>query len=103
MSESEEEEIIAAYQKGVPIRQILKDYSIRDFTLAYILGKHGVPLRAKAARGVRLTDVALVSPTDNSLRFPKLILTNLGLKKGQRVKFEVLDTKEMTVKLKVVS
>jgi len=95
----EEKEIITAYQDGTPMYKITKEFGLREFDVGYILAKYNVKVRPRRAF---LPKTALVSTRDNSLRFPGIIVSELELKKGQLVKFDIVDAKKMIVQLTVV-
>jgi hypothetical protein len=91
-----EKEIIASYLEGQSTLAIRKEYDISEFELAYILGKHNVPARQSYRK---LGDDTTIVYIDGALRIPKSIITTLGLKHGQKIRFVIVDKQHLTLQL----
>lgn len=94
-----EKEIIASYLEGQSTLVIRKEYDISEFELAYILGKHNVPARQCHRK---VGDDTTTVNADGGVRIPKNITSTLGLKRGQKIKFAVVDKEHLTLQLQEV-
>jgi len=91
-----EEEIIASYQQKMSTSAIKKEYDISAFELYYILGKHNIPIRQCYHKVGN--DITIVC-NDGGLRIPKNIITTLGFKHFQKIKFVIVDKQGLTLQL----
>jgi len=80
------------WELGVSAERIAKKYNVPKYVLYYHAGRLGLKPRIPGLRGRKVRG-------DGTLLISRRICKRLGLSKGERVVFEVLDEDEKTIKV----
>jgi len=80
------------WELGVSAEEMAKKYNIPKYVLYYHAGRLGLKPRVPGRRGRKVRG-------DGTLLISRRICERLGLSKGERVVFEVLDEDEGTIKI----
>jgi len=84
-----EDEIVKAYQSGMSIKKIRKEYGVKLFQFYYILGKRGLDLRITTKSYAEPRNVAKCQQKMRLL-VPVNIMKQLGMVAGKYYKFTVI-------------
>jgi hypothetical protein len=95
-----EAEIVARYSEGWSLSKIQSEYELTAFELAYILGKHKVPARIK---NLNVGSDTTFVDKNSVLRILVKIVRELGLVKGQKIRFAVLSREKLSLTLQILN
>jgi len=92
LREIDESKFKRDWELGVSAEKMAEKYNVPKYVLYYHAGRLGLKPRIPG-RG------AMIVRGDGSLHIPRRICKRLGLSRGERVVFEVLDEDEKTIRL----